>query len=146
MPAPDPQEIPSDLPATDLPQNPLPFENTPQATEMSPDQPAVEKFVSLSKKDLADRLQIAAEGIALLKTAEMIWPNAALGCPAPGKVYSRGTVPGYQIWLEAGGVEYVYNTDLTGQVILCPRYDPDSLDVPIPGTPGPTPHIGVPRD
>jgi len=108
--------------------------------------PPVEKYVSLSKKDLAERLQIDLDGIVLLKTAEMVWPNAALGCPAPGKFYEPGKVPGYQVWLETGGLEYVYNTDLSGQVILCPQYDPDNLDSAVPGPVGPTQQIGVPID
>lgn len=106
--------------------------------------PPVEKFVSLAKEDLAGRLTIAIDQITLLRTTEMTWPNAALGCPSPGKVYAQGRVPGYQIRLEAGGTEYVYNTDLSGQIILCPQYDPDDLDS-LPSTKqGPTPHIDPP--
>ncbi|HMB23726.1 MAG: hypothetical protein ACM33V_12895 [Chloroflexota bacterium] len=106
--------------------------------------PPVEKFVSLAKEDLAERLKIATDQITLVKTADMTWPNAALGCPSPGKVYAQGRVPGYQIRLEAGGTEYVYNTDLSGQIILCPQYDPDDLDA-LPSTKqGPTPHIDPP--
>jgi len=139
-------EIPSEVPATELPENPLQFDSTPESAEMPSNPPPVEKYVSLSKKDLADRLQIEVNGIVLLKTAEIVWPNAALGCPAPGKFYAQGKVPGYQVWLEAAGVEYIYNTDLSGQVILCPQYDPDNLDSAVPGTPGPTQQIGVPID
>jgi hypothetical protein len=108
--------------------------------------PPVEKFVSLAKKDLAERLQMEAGGIELVRTAEMVWPNAALGCPRPGKVYAQGKVPGYQIWLKVGNVEYVYNIDLSGQVVLCPQYNPDDPGSLPPGTAGPTQQIGVPID
>jgi hypothetical protein len=102
--------------------------------------PPVEKFVALTKKDLASRLQIDAAGITVLKTEVAIWPNAALGCPRPEKVYPVGRVPGFQIWLEANGITYLYNTDYNGQVILCPELNPD-----VPGSViGPTPDIGVP--
>jgi hypothetical protein len=58
-------------------------------------------------------------------------------------VYSQGKVPGYQIRLEAGGVEYVYNTDLSGQVLFCPQQNDDPASL-VPTTAGPTQQIGVP--
>ena len=126
---------------TNAPENPLELNNTPESKEMSSTPPRVEKFVSLAKKDLADRLQIDIVGITLVKTAEMVWPNAALGCPEPGKVYPTGKVPGYQISLVSDNVEYVYNTDWTGQVILCMKQGPDGSLEPVT-TVGP--EIGVP--
>jgi len=98
----------------------------------------VEKYVSLSKKDLAERLQIDREKILLVKTAEMLWLNAALGCPRPGKVYPTGRVPGFQIWLEVEGTQYIYNTDFNDSVILCPELNPhipNSDTGPTPGVP-----------
>ncbi len=124
-----------------MPENPLELNKTPESEEMPSTPPPVEKFVSLAKKDLADRLQIDMAGIVLAKTAEMIWPNAALGCPSPGKVYPTGKVPGYQISLVADNVEYIYNTDWTGQVILCMKQGPDGSLEPVI-TLGP--EIGVP--
>ncbi|HSB00797.1 MAG TPA: hypothetical protein VLE49_09110 [Anaerolineales bacterium] len=102
------------------------------------------KTTQIVIKDLATRLGIDTEGIHVVSTKALVWPNAALGCPSPGKVYAQGRVPGYQIRLEAGSVEYVYNTDLSGQIILCPQYDPDNPDSQLPTAPGPTPHIGPP--
>lgn len=125
-------------------ENVLPTSNTPEATEMPSNPLSVEKFVSLAKKDLAERLKITEDTIALVRAAEVTWPNAALGCPSPGKVYAQGKVPGYQIKLEAGGAEYVYNTDLSGQVIFCPPQNPDDPGSLSPTTPGPTSQIGVP--
>ena len=132
------RETPAEAPATDPTENTLQFQNTPESAEMPANPPPVEKFVSLSKKYLAGRLQIDAEGITLLKTAEMVWLNAALGCPRPGVFYPLGRVSGFQIWLEVEGVEYVYNTDLNGTVILCPELNPHvpNLDRgPTPGVP-----------
>ena len=103
--------------------------------------PAVEKFVSLTKKDLANRLQIEVSQISLVRTEHTNWLNAALGCPRPGKVYPQGRVPGYRVWLSAEGKEYLYHTDYRGKLILCPELNPD-----VPGPATPTPKIGVPRD
>ena len=111
LPPSEPQIVASE----NSPENPLQF-NTLESTEM-PSTPPVKKFVALSKKDLASRLGVEAERIALLKTAEMLWLNAALGCPRPGQFYTAGRVPGFQIWLEMEGTVYIYNTDFNGTLI-----------------------------
>ena len=103
-----------------------------------PSTPPVEKFVALSKKDLADRLGVEVDKIILVKTVEKLWLNAALGCPRPGVFYPSGRMPGFQIWLDLEGTEYIYNTDLNGTVILCPELNPHVPNVntgPTPGVP-----------
>jgi hypothetical protein len=120
------------------PENPLQSGRTPESTEMPPTAP-VEKFVALSKKDLASRLGVEADKITLVRTAEMLWLNAALGCPRPGQFYTVGRVPGFQIWLDVDGTVYIYNTDFNGTVILCPELNPH---VPILAT-DPTPGVPI---
>jgi hypothetical protein len=137
------QPSPSQPTSSDVPENSMQFVSTPESKEMPSIPPSVEKFVSLSKKDLADRLLIDADKIELVKTAEIMWPNAALGCPSPGKVYAQGQVPGYKILLRVNGTEYVYHTDLNGSVIQCPGNLFPGDDLSTPAT-GPTPNIGVP--
>jgi hypothetical protein len=117
--------------------DPLQLEQTPEPTEM-PSTPPVEKFVALSKRDLANRLGVEVDKITLIKTAEKLWLNAALGCPRPGQFYAQGRVPGFQIWLEVEGTEYIYNTDFNGTLILCPELNPhvpNSNNDPTPGVP-----------
>ena len=132
----EPQAPPSQNPASPTQENPIQLGNTPEAIEMPANPPPVEKFVSLSKKDLAERLQIATEKIRLVKTIEMLWLNAALGCPRPGQFYTVGRVPGFQIWLDVEGTEYIYNTDFNGTVILCPELNPSVPNLPNDPTPG----------
>jgi hypothetical protein len=129
-------EIPSATPG-----NPIQLD-TAEPVDMPPNPSPVEKFIALAKKDLAERLPIDYNSITALKADEIIWPDAALGCPSPGRVYAQGRVPGYRIWLEAAGREYIYHTDLNGLVVLCPQQNPDNGSS---GT-GPTPDIGVPID
>jgi hypothetical protein len=129
----NPQEAITEEPSSVPSENPLQL-STLESADMPSNFPPVEKYVSIVKKDLASRLQIDEGKITLVKTEEKNWLNAALGCPSMGQFYAQGRVPGYQIWLEAEGMEYDYHTDLDGQVILCP--DPTS----------PTPIIGVPID
>ena len=126
---------PKFIPSKDSFENPLELIRTPESTEM-PSTAPVEKFVALSKKDLASRLEVEADKITLVKTAEMLWLNAALGCPRPGVFYPSGRVPGFQIWLEVNGTEYIYNTDFNGTVILCPEFNPSVPNLPNDPTPG----------
>jgi hypothetical protein len=133
MPPSDPQAISSET----VTENPLQVNQTLEPFEMPSTSP-VEKFVALTKAELATRLVIEAEEIHLVKTTEMLWLNDALGCPRPGQVYAAGRVPGFQIWLEVEGTEYVYNTDFHGTVILCPELNPhapNSTNDPTPGVP-----------
>ena len=132
-----PPSNPPMIASENSPDNPLQLEPTPEPTIVS-STPPVEKFVVLSKTDLASRLGIEADKITLVKSTEMLWLDAALGCPRPGVFYPSGRVPGFQIWLEFEGKEFVYNTDFNGTLILCPELNPDvpNLDTgPTPGVP-----------
>ena len=134
----DPQAPPAQESSSSTPENPIQLGNTPEANEMPANPPPVEKFVSLSKEDLAERLQIDTEKILLVKTADMLWLNAALGCPRPGQFYMAGRVPGFQIWLEMEESVYIYNTYFNGTAILCPELNPhvpNSTSDPTPGVP-----------
>ena len=133
LPPSDPQLVPTEK----TPKNPLQFTRSPDSTEMT-SIPSLEKFVTLTNQDLASRLGIEIDKITFVKTAEKLWLNAALGCPRPGVSYPAGRVPGLQIWLETEGMEYIYNTDLNGTVVLCPELNPHvpNLDTgPTPGVP-----------
>lgn len=133
-----PRAEPATIPAESATKNPLQFEHTQEPTVMSAT-PPVEKFVTLAKADLASRLQIEADIVTLIKAAEMEWVNSALGCPRPGVFYPTGRIPGFQIWLDVQGTQYIYNTDLNGTLILCPELNPHAPDIvdhgPTPGVP-----------
>ena len=131
LPPPEPEIIPSENSSA----NPLQSDRTLESTEM-PSTPPVDKFVTLAKNDLASRLGVNADKIILIKTAERLWLNAALGCPRPGQFYAAGRVPGFQIWLEIEGAEYIYNTDFNGTLILCPELNPDAPNSDTGPTPG----------
>jgi hypothetical protein len=95
------------------------------------------KSTQIVIKDLASRLSIDTEAISVLSTEAIVWPNAALGCPLPGKDYAQGKVSGFRIRLAAQNKEYSYHTDRTGQFVLCPKENPEIQERPsIPITPG----------
>jgi hypothetical protein len=124
----------------------IPLGNTPMPVDTPSSPPPAQKFVDLAKQDLANRLSVDVDQIAVVEATPIVWPDAALGCPSPGKVYAQGRVPGYRIILEANGMEYVYHADQTGQIVLCPEMNPDEVNPPSPSKPilTPTIHIGVP--
>ena len=131
LPPSDPQVVPTES----LREESGLFDPTLEPTKME-STPPVEKFVALSKQDLAGRLGIEVDKVRLVKTAEMLWLNEALGCPRPGMFYPTGRVPGFQVWLDVEGTEYIYNTDFNGTVILCPELNPHAPNADTGPTPG----------
>ncbi len=134
----EPQPVPTQE-ITSTPESIFP-QSTPQENIDFSNAP-VEKFISITKDDLARSLGIAIEQVELVNTQPFTWLNSALGCPAPGKTYPQGQVPGYRIDLSANGQEYTYHTDLNGNFVLCPAIDQEE-GLPIGPTTGP--NIGVP--
>lgn len=133
-----PPSEPGIIPSENSTEPPLQLKRTPPDPTEMPSIPPVEKFAALAKQDLASRLGVDADKITVVKSAEKLWLNSALGCPRPGVFYPSGRVPGFQIWLEVEGIEYIYNTDFNGTVILCPELNPhvpNSDTDPTPGVP-----------
>jgi hypothetical protein len=140
------QEISTAESAADLLENPIQLASTPETTDMTLNPPSVDKFVQLAKRNLANLLTIGVDQISLIETVEITWPNVALGCPSPGKVYASGRVPGYRIKLGVNGIEYIYHMDQTGKYVLCPELNPDENIPSQPIIPGQTQSVdpGVP--
>jgi len=99
----------------------------------------LKKIADLAISDLAARLTLDTQSIVMISADTMNWPNSALGCPQPDKVYAQGRVPGFQIKLSAAGKKYVYNTDRTGTLVQCPQAADGEVDGPsTPVNPGDT--------
>jgi hypothetical protein len=47
------------------------------------------------------------------------WPDSALGCPQPGRMYAQVLTPGYQIRLARQGESYVMHTDRGHRAVRC---------------------------
>jgi hypothetical protein len=77
-------------------------------------------LVQTAKDDLAQRLNVEAEGIQVVKAEAVQWPDGSLGCPKPGMMYNQMVTPGYQIILSAGGTEYDYHGNAS-EVFLCEK-------------------------
>jgi len=44
------------------------------------------------------------ETVDLLEVTDVVWPDASLGCPKPGKVYSQVTREGYVVSSESASI------------------------------------------
>ena len=72
-----------------------------------------------AKEDLAVRLGISPNQIALLSYEEVVWPDASLGCPQPGMAYIQVPQDGALIRLSAKGQVYDYHSGGNRGVFLC---------------------------
>lgn len=69
---------------------------------------------------LAQLTGVGADEIRVLEMAETTFPNSALGCPQPGRMYSEVLTPGYIFVVEVGGQQIEVHTDATGaQMVRC---------------------------
>jgi len=95
-----------------------------------------------AKQDLAERLDISPNQIALLSYEEVVWPDASLGCPQPGMAYAQVPQEGVLIRLGIGRDMYFYHSGGAQNPFLCeqtsqivPRVNPKSDElVPPPGS------------
>jgi hypothetical protein len=90
-----------------------------EAMERAPDPtstPATHpEAVMAAVRFLAMQLDLPPEAIRVVAWEPVDWPDAALGCPEPGKVYAQILTPGYVVFLEARGETFRVHTDRTGE-------------------------------
>ncbi len=65
--------------------------------------------VEAARRDLATRLDVPAEDIAMTSAALVVWNDGSIGCPQPGMSYTQALVDGARITLTHDGTEYVYH-------------------------------------
>lgn len=91
-------------------------------------------IVELVVRDLALRLSVGLNEIAVSSIERVEWPTSALGCPLPSADYIQVITPGYRINLEAAGEVYTYHTDTGMTLVLCQDGFPQLPTIPvIPG-------------
>jgi hypothetical protein len=84
-----------------------------------PESPRLRELVAEARKDLAERLSVEPGTIDLLEASEVIWRDASLGCPQPGKIYAQSIREGYLVRLRSGKRVYRYHSGLGGAPFLC---------------------------
>ena len=73
--------------------------------------PAAEdtEIVRAARLDLAGRLDISVDEIAVVSVTEVTWRDGSIGCPRPDMAYKQVLVNGSRIVLRAGGTDYHYH-------------------------------------
>jgi hypothetical protein len=105
--------------STSFPVAPTQGNNQMTPSQHIPADAALQEFIDKAIADLAQRLSIPVTQITFLESTSVVWPDASLGCPQPGIVYTQELTSGFLIHLEAGGKVYEYHADSNEQVILC---------------------------
>ncbi len=70
---------------------------------------APEALLDQARSDLAQELELSAEGITIVGSAPKVFRDSSLGVPEPGRVYSQVITPGYVITLEVDSMIYTYH-------------------------------------
>ena len=83
-------------------------------------------------QDLATRLGVPEEQVMVVEMLERDWPDASMGCPAPGMAYAQVITPGMQVILEVNGQRYAYHGTLPNNLFLCGPEGPVSPPVETP--------------
>jgi len=85
--------------------------------------------------DLAERLGVEPSTIEVVRARAVQWPDASLGCPEEGVLYTQAVVEGTQIILGVEDRVYDYHAGADGVVFLCPSEEKDGGHdfVPPPG-------------
>jgi hypothetical protein len=102
-----PPRLPAEAPSSAPPQGKL------VTAEVPPD--LIEKM----RADLAQRAGIAATAAKVVRAESIDWPNGAMGCPQPGRMYTQMIVPGYVVEFEHEGKTYSYHASKTGYFGIC---------------------------
>jgi hypothetical protein len=78
------------------------------------------EVIANARASLVQQVGAPAADTARIVTAEEVtWPNGAIGCPQPGRMYTQALVAGYRVVFEAGGQTYAYHASRTGEFRYC---------------------------
>jgi hypothetical protein len=83
--------------------------------------PLLQPLIDHAVQDLTGQLPLAAlsTNVEVLEARSVVWPDAGLGCPAPGMVYIQVPVDGTLIRLRVGNQVYEYHSGGRRAPFLC---------------------------
>ncbi len=83
---------------------------------------AIDALLAALKADAAAHAGTDAARIVSARLVEdVLWSDAALGCPQPGLSYTQALVPGWRVHIEiTGAAPLVYHASRRGQWLRCP--------------------------
>ena len=85
----------------------------------TPADPGLQNLIEMIKTDLANRLAISVEEVALVEYTAVEWSDSSLDCPQPGMEYLQVITPGYRIVLQANNQSYEYHTNRDTYFVYC---------------------------
>lgn len=83
--------------------------------------PGLAPWVEDATTDLADRLDVEEDAVEVISAVLVTWPDAALGCPEPGRQYATVATDGAVIELMVERVVYRYHAGGDRGPFPCPR-------------------------
>jgi hypothetical protein len=84
-----------------------------------PADPPSRALVAKARADLQRRLSAQPEEIVLIEFKSVVWPDASLGCPRPGMIYTQVQRDGFLIRLQAEGRTFEYHGGSGRDPFLC---------------------------
>jgi hypothetical protein len=81
--------------------------------------PGLQPYIDMATSDLAQRLSIDGDQIAVVSAELKTWPDSSLGCPQPGMQYAQVMTDGALIVLRAAAKEYRYHAGGSRPPFLC---------------------------
>ena len=79
----------------------------------------LQAMVDVARRAAARESGVDQGEIETINVTEMVWPNAALGCPQPDRMYAQVLVPGARVNLRIGEMSYHYHCGEGYEPVLC---------------------------
>ena len=92
---------------------------TVEPTEAAPALSPLRIMAAPAIDDLSGRLGVPADSIQVTFAAEIEWPDASLGCPAPDFAYAQVLTNGMKVTLRVGAATYDYHGRSPDSLFLC---------------------------
>ncbi len=86
-------------------------------------------------KHAALSAKVRGAAVTIAEARAVTWNDGAMGCGAPGGIYTQALVPGYWLRVRAGNRELTYHTDQGRTFVLCESGSPKKMR-PVPKYPG----------
>jgi len=80
------------------------------------------RMVKLAKQDLARRLDVPPDTIAVISVDELVWPDVCMAIYEANRACTESVVNGFRILLEHDDTGYVYHTDTRETVTFAESY------------------------
>lgn len=107
-----------------------PFQGVTQMSPTPTTGTGLQELIDKTREDLAGRLAIPLEQVALVETIEAEWSDSSLDCPQSGMSYLQVITPGYRVILQAGGQTYEYHANRDSYFVFCEDQVPPILPKP----------------